>query len=206
MLPGHFWGRRGVFESLRSVTAWRVRGIALCGYDGTSASPDFENGAITGAFGYLFNDLAHLNHTAQGATAGTVVGAGTALGCDIGTVGVCTLADPFIVGAGTLIGGVGGLISDTAETASMMRIGPFNEPVIVGDPKGNNIPLAPGETLEGSENGDYVQVKGPNGQPTGVRGDFGGHPAQSDPAAQGPYAHVPGVTTPDGNPHFPVHQ
>jgi hypothetical protein len=58
-----------------------------------------------------------------------------------------------------------------------------------------------GQQIWASPNGDYQQVKGADGQPTGDRLDRGGHANSDDPAAQGPHAHVPGLTTPDGNPH-----
>lgn len=82
--------------------------------------------------------------------------------------------------------------------------GPVDQPVVVVDKNGNAIPVNEGEQVKGSPNGDYQQVLGPDGKPTGVRLDRGGHPNQRDPAAQGPHGHVPGVTTPDGNPHLPI--
>ncbi|MCR1768204.1 hypothetical protein [Burkholderia glumae] len=82
--------------------------------------------------------------------------------------------------------------------------GPVDQPVTVVDQNGNAIPVNPGEQAKGSPNGDYQQVIGPDGKPTGVRLDRGGHPNQKDPAAQGPHGHVPGVTPPDGNPHLPI--
>jgi hypothetical protein len=42
----------GAFQRSQAATDWRVRENVLCGYDSASASPDFENGAITGAFAY----------------------------------------------------------------------------------------------------------------------------------------------------------
>ena len=82
--------------------------------------------------------------------------------------------------------------------------GAVDQPVVVVDKNGNAIPVGEGEQVKGSPNGDYQQVLGPDGKPTGVRLDRGGHPNQRDPAAQGPHGHVPGVTTPDGNPHLPI--
>jgi RHS repeat-associated protein len=77
------------------------------------------------------------------------------------------------------------------------------EPVIVVDPQGNAIPVNEGEYITGSPNGDYQQVIGPDGHPTGVRIDRGGHRGQSDPRARGPHAHRPGVIQ-GGNPHLPI--
>jgi hypothetical protein len=75
----------------------------------------------------------------------------------------------------------------------------------VVDKYGNAIPVKPGEQAKISPNGDYQQVNDANG-PTGVRLDRGGHPTQKDPMAQGPHGHVPGVTTPDGNPHLQINR
>jgi RHS repeat-associated protein len=82
--------------------------------------------------------------------------------------------------------------------------GPVDRPVIVVDESGNAIPVAEGEQIVGSPNGDYQQILGPDGKPTGLRIDRGGHKNQKDPRARGPHGHVPGVTLPDGNPHLPI--
>jgi hypothetical protein len=71
------------------------------------------------------------------------------------------------------------------------------------DSRGNVIPVNKGEKIDASPNGKYQQVKGADNQPTGVRLDAGGHPKSSDPRAQGPHGHRPGVTL-DGNPHLPI--
>ena len=84
--------------------------------------------------------------------------------------------------------------------------GPVDQPVVVVDQHGNAIPVKPGEQVKGSPNGDYQQVLGPDGKPTGDRLDRGGHKQQPDPRAQGPHGHRPGVTTPDGNPHLPIYR
>jgi len=84
--------------------------------------------------------------------------------------------------------------------------GPVDEPVIVVDQYGNAIPVGEGEQINGSPNGDYQQVLGPDGKPTGLRLDRGGHKTQKDPRAQAPHGHVPGVTLPDGNPHLPIYR
>jgi hypothetical protein len=84
--------------------------------------------------------------------------------------------------------------------------GPVDQSVIVVDKSGNAIPVKPGESITGNLKGDgqMQQVHGPDGTPTGLRKDGLGHPTQSDPAAQQPHAHVPGVTQPNGNPHLPI--
>ncbi|MGZ4954573.1 MAG: RHS repeat domain-containing protein, partial [Methylobacter sp.] len=83
--------------------------------------------------------------------------------------------------------------------------GPVDESVIVVDKNGNAIPVEEGQQINTSPNGDYQQVIGGDGRPTGDRLDRGGHRGQSDPRAQQPHAHRPGVTTPDGNPHLPIY-
>jgi RHS repeat-associated protein len=82
--------------------------------------------------------------------------------------------------------------------------GPVGEPVVVVDNKGNAISVGQEQQVKTSPNGDYQQVLGTDGQPTGDRMDRGGHRGQTDPRAQAPHGHRPGVTTPDGNPHLPI--
>lgn len=82
--------------------------------------------------------------------------------------------------------------------------GPVDQPVIVVDNAGNAIPVGTGKQITSSPDGDYQQVRDSEGRPTGVRSDRGGHRGQSDPSAQGPHAHRPGVTQEDGNPHLPI--
>ena len=78
---------------------------------------------------------------------------------------------------------------------------------IVVDPKGNAIPLKPGEYVTGSPDGRFIQVRDASGNPTGLRIDGPHKPASHpDPRAQVPHAHVPGVTNPDGTPWLPVNQ
>jgi hypothetical protein len=50
-----------------------------------------------------------------------------------------------------------------------------------------------------------MRIEGWATRPTGTRID-GGHPAttHSDPRAQVPHAHVPGVKNPDGTPWLPI--
>ncbi|MHC1652680.1 RHS repeat domain-containing protein [Stenotrophomonas maltophilia] len=75
------------------------------------------------------------------------------------------------------------------------------------DSKGNAIPTPPGGKIEGSPDGRFVQAKGPDGQPTGVRIDGGHKPStHPDPRAQQPHGHVPGITNADGTPWLPIKQ
>ena len=60
----------------------------------------FANGAETGAFGYLFNDLAH-SWANQSAVGGATVGSiAVPVACDAATEGVCALGTPALVGVG----------------------------------------------------------------------------------------------------------
>jgi RHS repeat-associated protein len=82
--------------------------------------------------------------------------------------------------------------------------GPVDSPVVVVDKNGNAIPVDAGNSIGASPSGDYQEVKDRTGNATGDRLDRGGHRTQSDPKAQQPHAHRPGVTDPDGNPHLPI--
>jgi hypothetical protein len=76
------------------------------------------------------------------------------------------------------------------------------EPVVVVDQHGNAVPVDQGQKINTSPNGDFQQVIGTDGKPTGDRLDRVGHPGQRDPSTQKPHGHRPGVTTSDGNPHY----
>ncbi len=92
-----------------------------------------------------------------------------------------------------------------ARAAPPVNVLPSSGNKFVVDPKGNVIPLKPGETLTGSPNGKWLQVRDANGNPTGMRLDGGHKPTtHPDPRAQVPHAHVPGGTNPDGTPWLPV--
>jgi RHS repeat-associated protein len=85
--------------------------------------------------------------------------------------------------------------------------GPVSAPVTVVDPKGNAVPVKPGQQIQGSKDGRWAQVKDANGRATGTRIDGGHSPARhSDPRALAPHAHVPGVTNADGTPWLPINQ
>ena len=78
---------------------------------------------------------------------------------------------------------------------------------VMVDSKGNAMPLKPGETLTGSPDGRFLQVRNAQGNPTGMRLDGPHKPStHPDPRAQRPHAHVPGRTNPDGTPWLPVNQ
>ena len=77
--------------------------------------------------------------------------------------------------------------------------------VVVVDSKGNAIPVREGETVTGSPDGVWLQVRDADGRPTGLRKD-GPHSPRThrDPRALVPPAHVPGVTNPDGTPWLDI--
>ena len=75
------------------------------------------------------------------------------------------------------------------------------------DSKGNAIPTPLGGKIEGSKDGRFIQAKGPDGKPTGIRIDGPHKPStHTDPRAQQPDGHVPGVTNDDGTPWLPIKQ
>jgi RHS repeat-associated protein len=75
------------------------------------------------------------------------------------------------------------------------------------DPRGNVIPTLPGGRITGSPDGRFIQARDGAGNPTGVRIDGPHRPAtHSDPRAQQPHGHVPGVANSDGTPWLPINQ
>jgi hypothetical protein len=109
-----------------------------------------------------------------------------------------------IFGAGVAAVAVAGVgVGVLAEAVNGTPL-PNNGPSYV-DPKGNVIPTPEGGSISCSPDGRFVQARGPDGEPTGVRIDGPHNPAgHPDPRAQGSHAHVPGVTNPDGTPWLPV--
>ena len=97
---------------------------------------------------------------------------------------------------------------DTSDVSMAQTPFPTNnsgDTIIVVTPGGNALPVPAGGTLTGSQDGKYIQVRNPDGSETGTRIDGGHKPStHPDPRAQGPHAHVPGVTNPDGTPWLPV--
>ena len=85
--------------------------------------------------------------------------------------------------------------------------GPVTKPVNIVDDQGNVIRVGRGQSVGGSPDGRYIQVKNSNGRPTGLRKD-GGHKPTTHPDLRGqqPHAHVPGKTNPDGTPWLPINQ
>ncbi|OFX02232.1 MAG: hypothetical protein A3E78_04070 [Alphaproteobacteria bacterium RIFCSPHIGHO2_12_FULL_63_12] len=75
------------------------------------------------------------------------------------------------------------------------------------DKAGNALPAPPGGSITGSPDGKFLQVRDSNGNPTGVRKDGGHNPkTHSDPRAQQPHGHQPGVTNSDGTPWLPIRE
>ncbi len=83
--------------------------------------------------------------------------------------------------------------------------GPVAQRTFVVDSRGNAVAVQAGESLTGSANSRWLQVRSSSGDPTGVRVDDG-HPSHADSRARAPHAHVPGVTNADGTPWLPVKQ
>jgi RHS repeat-associated protein len=98
-----------------------------------------------------------------------------------------------------------GGVAEGAQVGTNPFAGPVSERVFVGNSRGSIIPVEAGQRLTASPNSEYVQVRDAAGTPTGMRLD-GPHAAasHSDPRAQVPHAHVPGVTNSDGTPWLPV--
>ncbi|WP_448098942.1 RHS repeat-associated core domain-containing protein [Luteibacter yeojuensis] len=160
---------------------------------------------------------------------GVAIGAGTvavaSIAVDAATGGINIVATPAEVAGGGIAGGFLGyqlgraadhIMGTEEHPADANPAAPANDgntnpytgkvdaPVVVVDSKGNAIPVAPGQSVKTSPNGDFQQVIGSDGRPTGDRLDRGGHPKQSDPKAREPHGHRPGVTDADGNPHLPI--
>jgi RHS repeat-associated protein len=119
------------------------------------------------------------------------------------------IADPSAVNVAAAVVGLGGPVGDAAAKAikGAGNVADAARGTIHVDSKGNAIPTPAGGGIQGSPDGRYVQAVDAKGNPTGVRID-GGHKASthSDPRAQQPHAHVPGVTNEDGTPWLPVNQ
>jgi RHS repeat-associated protein len=168
-----------------------------------------------GGSGSGISQSARATAVTAGAALGGSAGVVAAAGCAGVTAGLCGLGSPAIIGAGIAGGALVGnaaasLVDWTASVISSAGntnpyTGPVSDPVVVVDQKGNAIPVGGGQQVKTSPTGDYQQVLGADGRPTGDRLDRGGHKGQKDPAAQGPHGHRPGVTTPDGNPHLPIY-
>ena len=80
---------------------------------------------------------------------------------------------------------------DTKENTNPYK-GPVTQPVTVVDDKGNAIPLKAGESITGSPDGTFQQVRGKDGKQTGVRKD-GKHGPTHNPEGKVPHAHRPDV-------------
>lgn len=137
----------------------------------------------------------------QGVLIGSTSVAVASVAVDAATGGVNILATPAEVAGGGIAGGLLGYqlgraadhVMGTEEHSTDATpatpandgntnpyAGPVDKPVVVVDSKGNAIPVAPGQGVKSSPNGDYQQVIGSGGKPTGDRLDRGGHPKQSD--------------------------
>jgi len=101
--------------------------------------------------------------------------------------------------------------ADQAQKNNNPFDGPVDEGVVIVDEKGNAIPVKKGNWLTGSKNGKWLQEMmpgGPKGVPSGLRKDGGGHPPpkHTNPKANNPHAHVPGITNLDGTEWLPLRE
>jgi hypothetical protein len=76
-----------------------VENAVIGGAASVAGGGKFANGAITGAFGYMFNSCGGPHGCAfWGGAIGTGAGLIAAAGCDFGSAGVCVAANPGIIG------------------------------------------------------------------------------------------------------------
>ena len=95
----------------KSFSAGRLVGSAIIGAVASRLSGGkAENGALTAAFSYLFNEAsaeARARFATAGGIAGGLVGAGVAAGCTAAT-GVCAAGAPGLVLGGSAVGAIAG--------------------------------------------------------------------------------------------------
>jgi hypothetical protein len=93
-----------------------VASAVLGGVGSVAGGGKFANGAVTGAFGYMFNACGADPHGCLkwGAGGGFTLGVIAAGGCDLGSYGACALANPGIVAAATAGGTSFGAAIDRA--------------------------------------------------------------------------------------------
>jgi A nuclease family of the HNH/ENDO VII superfamily with conserved AHH len=95
-----------------------VKQAVLGGIGAQLGGGKFANGAITGAFGYLFNETFHEEEKPGLSTAGKVgmgvgalAGGVVAAGCDFATFGGCVVANPGLVLGWAALGAAGGALA-----------------------------------------------------------------------------------------------
>jgi RHS repeat-associated protein len=115
-LSGAVTASAGPLINGQSYGASLVENAVLGGAASVVGGGKFANGAITGAFGYMFNACgADPNGCLKwGTSIGTAVGLVGSAGCDLGTVGACVLANPGIVVTMGAAGGAAGAAADSA--------------------------------------------------------------------------------------------
>ena len=168
--------------------------------------PDGRNWALAGRGAILGAELGSVAGPWGAAAGAIIVGGGTLWLGDkaIKWIASSSNADSSKASPNTTSEGKSDSKSGSNGAGNNPYKGPATEPVTVVDQHGNAIPVDQGQRINTSPNGDFQQVIGADGKPTGDRLDRGGHPGQRDPSAQKPHGHRPGVTTPDGNPHLPI--
>jgi hypothetical protein len=141
-----------------------VGGTAISGVAGGLASVavggKFADGAVTAAFGYLFNACGspHGCATLFGAF-GLAVGVAASGVCDVGTAGVCAPANPSTVLATSAAGAAAGAALDTVYNSAPevpSSVGP-------GPNAGTPIPAGPSPTPTADQQGQINQEGDING-------------------------------------------
>jgi hypothetical protein len=149
-----------------------VANAVLGGLASVAGGGKFANGAITGAFGYLFNACgAQFGCTGVGLLSGAGAGATAALGCDVVTVGVCAFGNPLIVAGGAFVGGTIGLAADAVDAVRSWLAGTIfassspNVPPSVGPGPyaGTPIPAGPSSTPTAEQQGEINAEGDANG-------------------------------------------
>lgn len=103
--PAGVMTQSGIGNTLsRTVIASVFGGLASQATGGS-----FADGAMSAAFAHLFNDEAARAATIlAGSGLGATLGVAASGACDLGTAGVCTPTNPWLVGGGAAAGGVAG--------------------------------------------------------------------------------------------------
>ena len=98
----------------RTIEGSAASGV-LGGLASVAGGGKFADGAVTGAFGYLFNACGGPHGCAAlGGAVGTGVGVAASTVCDVGTAGACTVADPVLIAASSAAGAAAGAAADAA--------------------------------------------------------------------------------------------
>jgi hypothetical protein len=179
------------------------------GFASVAGGGKFADGAVTAAFGYLFNDYWHrARMQAYGTTVGFALGSGAAFTCAATTVGTCAFGPAEAMlngftalggGVGWLVGAFGDLISGTWDTSVLQnRMTPDQQALKELVDEATNgarkpLPVGDAETiLDWADETKYPGVRAGAGDVA--------RPSNWDAGAGQPHIHVPGI----GTGHIPV--